>query len=280
MTARLSARPVGDANSIEAAAFVLGFRREFNAGEIQKFQSLKETFKDDLPSFEMMSGFSIGVQAGDVPPAISMAVNGILLQNFLPNGKPSWALRVFQNNIVVSCFAYDHWADVWAKAKDILRRTVQVIYNSDNPISMLSLQMVDKFVYDSEPEKYDINDIFNSESTYLTKHVVEAGALWHVNQGWFADIKMFDSDLKHLNVLNVMSSKIPPNGTLEGIVDHLSQIVFDEKSLNSLNTQDNVFADPVLTRIEEVFSVFHEGNKTVLQGVLSKQKLEKIGLIG
>lgn len=272
----LTARPVGGENSIEAAAFVLGFSREFSSAEIQQLLSLQSLFISDFPNFQALNAVTVDVQGNGTAAGISVEVKGVLLQRLLENGRPCWTLRFSDTNIVVSCLTYSRWDSVWSSAREYLRRAVDFIGASDNPLKMLSLQIVDKFVYDARPTAYDVCDVFNLASPYLTAGIGKAGDLWHVNQGWFeTPSETFGQQSKHLNVLNITSTNAA--GPLEAVVDHVGQLAFEESGIFK-TTLEGKLSESSYTQIDEVFNMLHGENKRILKEILSAEKLKQIGL--
>ncbi len=271
---KLSARPVGAGNSIEAAAFVLGFSRPFTAVEIQAMQSLQQVFLKEFPHFQALNSVTVDVKEAGAGAGITLAVNGVLLQKQSAKGAVLWSLQIADNTIVVSCMEYSRWEAVWDIAKDYLLRAANHLAAPDNAVNMVSLQVVDKFLYDSAVNEYELDDVFNVESPYLTRQVKKAGPLWHVNQGWFEIVDLSDQSVRNLNVVNITSANVGPS--LQSSVDHLGQFFLGSGGIP--HSADGKLTPGGVDVIAKVFAILHVKNKTVLREVLSSNKIKEIGL--
>ena len=107
-------KPISEKHAIEVASFIVVFERPFEANVIDSLPGLHERLKADYPNFNPTNTMEVRVDGDNVSQHIK--ANGCLLQNLLPDGRPSWTLRLEGNAIVVSCTKYDRWGDVSPKA--------------------------------------------------------------------------------------------------------------------------------------------------------------------
>ena len=115
----------------------------------------------------------------------------------------------------VQCFAYDTWSTTSAKALNFLQIAINVVADEENPLILLAHQIIDKFVAPSRMD-YDIGNVFNKRSEFLSKHVFKAGPLWHLFQGWFEQPTSAPGQL--LNVLNLSTNETVSG--FETTIDH------------------------------------------------------------
>lgn len=275
------AKPYAGHNAIEAVAFVLQFAREFSEKEVEFLLSLEDKHKNDLPSFLKLTGLTVNVaEAPSNKHAMmnqSQKLSGVLLQHFQDNGKPDWALRISGNHIIVNCWVYSRWHDVWPRAKELLLSAAHVIQSDDNGVALAALQIVDKFEYENIPDTYTLSDVFNPESPYLTKQACNSGPFWHVYQGWFEKDFINGLDgVRRLNALNLSSADF--NGKLVSTIDYTGRIDRPGFMASLEDLESIVDRQKNLSMLEFMFSDLHESNAQILCKTLSQQKLDLIRL--
>ncbi|SDP29335.1 TIGR04255 family protein [Desulforhopalus singaporensis] len=259
-------RPISGDHAIEVANFVCVFDSPFSARAIQSLHALKETFKDKYPVFSTTNVVSIQMSHGDVAPSMKPEAEGVYLQRLKADSKqPAWAIKVERNSIIVSCYVYERWVGVAGKAIEDLAAIVGLVDDGRNPVNHLVLHVVDRFVGGTK-QNYKINQVFNSRSRYLSRQAKEAGALWHVYQGWFESIQ--ESDGRLLHNLN-LSTHETPHGMLTTI-DHNVRYNFTQLAAAS------DIADVEVTRSK--FDILHEKNKKVLSDLLNKKQCRAVKL--
>lgn len=259
--------PVGGANAIEAAAFVLLLSRELTQSEAQGLTQLQGALADDLPFFQTTSGLQIHVEGDQVKTSPTLNLGGVLLQRFARDGKPEWTLKAQGNSIVVNCLRYERWNTVWPSACKFIRATVAHLGRPSDGLGVQAFihQVVDRFQHLEGVPKYQLHDVFRKDCVYLTPWVRQVGHLWHVHQGWFDDSG--DSAVRWLNTLNLGTSLNP--GMLTTNIDHTVQCQYTKPV--TLDLKSGVDLDKVFVRL-------HERNKDVMKKLLTDNMLAKINL--
>ncbi|BBL76534.1 TIGR04255 family protein [Methylomagnum ishizawai] len=261
-------QPINDKHAIEVAAFIVAFERPFSERSIEALLGLQELLKADYPAFNKIGVFKISFGDKTAPSQPSNKISGVLLQKFRTDGRPAWALRVENNNIIVSCFDYERWEPSSSKAIEHLKKVINIIYVYDeqNPLGIVALQVIDRFV--SHDDGYDIGHVFNRKTRYLTKQAIEAGSLWHVHQGWFREEKTVDVKYSCLNTLNVSASSGPVG--LISTIDHTLECRF-KQGLSVCEALDEDF-------LRDIFGLLHGYNKDVVGDLLNSRQKKRIGL--
>lgn len=262
-------KPFAGRNALEAAVFLVQFRDEFSAQDVETLFSLKERHTAELPSFEKMTTLTFGM-IGNAAPQQESREAGVILQSFKNNGRPDWVLRASGNQIIATCHEYTRWADVEAKARRLIYSAAQLVRPEANPVQLVMMQFVDKFVYDGVPSDYTVNDVFRPDTPYLTPFCKTAGPQWHIFQGWFADKETFAAlGLGQvLNVLNIASS-VQPDRNLTTTIDHTAQF--------TASAGDGILFTAA-DRLNTHFAFLHAQNKYILSSTLSDKQLSTIGL--
>ena len=276
------ATPVGEGNAIDSIAFVLQFLRPFGDTEVNALLSLEVALAGDFPRFDTTKSVSMTLPAaGEQAQPSEVRVSGVKLQRFLATGKPEWMLQVHDNQIVASCLRYTKWKEVWPRSLSWISKAVHTVSCDDNPITAVAMQVIDRFEQPMpSAQGYDIEDVFWKDSPYLTKKAANAGAQWHVFQGWFDSFALAaDQSCRILNVINLSCSQ--QGSKLHSVIDHTLQIQLGASPLPTVpasifgsNDRDGEGL------IERAFEKLHDLNKTILRNTLSKRQLKAIELEG
>ena len=258
-------KPISEKHAIDVASFIVVFERPFEANIIDSLPGLHERLKADYPTFNLTNTMEVSVTGSEVSQKIGVTSGG-LLQNLFPDGRPSWTLRVEGNAIVVSCTDYKRWEDISSKALDHIKTAIAFVNDDSNAVSSLIHQIVDRFVTANKNE-YNISQVFNTQSPYLTGQALKAGKFWHVFQGWFEDKQEFSGKL--LNVLNLSTAENPAGVTITTTIDHAAHLRFS--SPKAISEFDDNF-------IRKAFDELHECNKLIIRQLLTNEQLKTIGL--
>jgi len=262
------ADPINQKNAINSAIFMLKFNREFSQEENKAMVGIAEVLKDDLPKVNELKKFSLNIDATKQKQSGEFETSGLSLQSFRPDGTPAWELQVMHDAVVATCRTYTSWTKEKETAIKYLKTVLHVLEHSgsDNLISGVTLQITDRFI---EPNfvSYDLGEVFNNESPYLTKNALTQGALWHVFQGWFDDMNgAFDG--RCLNILNISTNLTK---------DHTSNIEYSIQDQISEPQQAAVFNQEA-DYLNSIFDNLHEKNKIVIKELLCNKQLKAIGL--
>ncbi len=258
-------KPISEKHAIDVASFIVVFERPFEANIIDSLPGLHERLKVDYPTFNLTKTMEVNFTGSEVSQKMDVTSGGVL-QKLQDDGRPIWTLRVESNAIVVSCAKYERWGDISSKALDHIKAAIAFVNNDSNAVTSLIHQIVDRFVTANKDE-YDISQVFNTQSPYLTGQALKAGKFWHVFQGWFDDKKEFGGKL--LNVLNLSTAENPANITITTSIDHTVHLRFElPKALEEL---DDKF-------IRKAFDELHETNKYIIRHLLNNDQLQTIGL--
>lgn len=258
-------KPISEKHAIDVASFIVVFERPFETNIIDSLPGLHERLKADYPTFNLTKTMEVNVTGSEISQKVGLASGG-LMQNLQPDGRPIWTLRVEGNMIVVSCTDYKRWEDISSKALNHIKAAIAFVKTDSNAVSSLIHQIVDRFVTANKDE-YNINQVFNTQSPYLTGQAIKAGKLWHVFQGWFEDRQEFGGKL--LNVLNLSTAESPANITITTTIDHAAHLRFS--SPKALEELDDKF-------IRKAFDELHECNKSIIRQLLTNGQLKTIGL--
>ncbi len=262
-------QPIHSKNSIEVTVFAIEFAEPFSSAAVVALMALKESMNDEYPVGSQVNSVKMRMEvkkdSEELTSSSDKKVSGIVLQKLDQSRRPTWSLRAENNYIVVSCFDYQDWDSDAQKALSDLITAAAAVVDEKNPLTVISLQVVDRFVGPTL-EKYKLNQIFNTKSNFFPKQTAKSGPLWHVHQGWFAPAEIFGG--QYLNVLN-MSTNDTPNGIITTI-DHLIRF----QSLPPMAAEKACDGD----FLGAIFNDLHRCNKNTINDVLNTKQLKAIGL--
>jgi uncharacterized protein (TIGR04255 family) len=262
----MTAVPINSANAVDAVAFVIIFDRNFTEQEEKKFLELQKTLADDLQQFSQDIVIETQLENGKAVKHESKN-SGIKLQSIQPNGKVGWGLHIFANQISIFCGSYDRWEKVWAKVDKYLKCSVKLLELNSINVTAIALQYVDRFTENASDE-YELTNVFNNKTQYLTSNTKNAGKLWHVHQGWFENIS--DKE-KILHVLNLGATE--NSEKILTTIDHSLQFQFVDKP----HIAKNFFGSK--KEYQKAFDLMHQKNKDVLKELLNHEQCQEIGLV-
>ncbi len=269
------AKPVNERNAIEAAGFSVTFDRNFNSVELDRLLGLEAELKAELPIFTKIQKveFTIDQSGMSRRPA---DFSGVQLQQLKSHGglnQVSWVMKVDEQSIHITCGHYTRWHDVSRKVFQFLTTAIGFLDADSLRVVGVASQVRDKFVYANEPSDYELSDVFNLNSDFLTRKTASAGALWHLHQGWF-DVCASLSNARALNVLNIASARF--GNQLTAMIDHSVQ----SNLIESIAAREAFVAEADSSVIYRTYCEFHELNKSILAQLLAPQQLRAIGMVG
>lgn len=270
----LESKPLNKANAIESASFVVGFVRGLAKPTYKKIGEALASLEEELPG--------VGPDQADVSLGVMAQLPGLRIQTpqatrFVAkkDGTNEWFVQATGNVVQVQCHEYTSFQEVWKKASRYLACALGAI-EENVPIAEIGFQVIDRFDYPASADwtDYDIAELFNPQSIYLTPNALRNGPLWHVFQGWFDD---FEGN-RILHQLNLTGTQASGTQQLQAFIDHRGALrgPSEGKTLELkpfLSQQDTG-----KTKLDALFEVLHKMNRGVIEDLLTPQKLELIGI--
>jgi len=176
-------KPIGERHAIQEVVFIVGFARNFTPVEVERVVANHTLWKSDLPKLERMNLFQIAI--GDVPPDHAPAPRPAVFKSFKRDGSVDWQLQVRDSWLAVNCLSYSRWDAVSHQAKSLLEKVLGLVIDENNPLTHVSLQYIDTFVWDGDAQEYDIDLLVNRSSGFYADGFRPASKSWHYHQGEF-----------------------------------------------------------------------------------------------
>lgn len=264
------AQPAAGHNAIEAAVFSVTLHTPPSPEAVARIRTALNEFAEELPG-----------EQGPQPPGIYFSMGNnmppfgdVLRFVSKPDGTHRWRVQLTANQLQVACFDYSRFADVWQRALGYLRPMLTAA-GVESLVAEVSHQYVDKFLYPvgMTVDQYNLDELFQPGTPYLTPQVRESGLLWHVFQGWFEKDTGRDRVLHQINISNTELGA----QHYGCIIDHRC---VKQAALALMPTAtamaDNAEATNCL--LDTVMRELHSHHMHVVGRLLSREKQKQIGM--
>jgi uncharacterized protein (TIGR04255 family) len=259
-------RPLSDRHAIQEVVFVLHFSRRFSFEEMETFAKAHDRWQGELPKLSR-DAVTLMVARGPAPPEVPS--RGTTFESFKQDGTPAWRMKASDNWLAVNCLAYSRWADIWVQARSLLQRGAEVIAAEVNPVTGLTLQYIDVFVWEGDVADYDLGELLRRDSEFIPPSIWGKGTFWHLHQGWF-----------RYEGLPQGGSRLLERMHLDAVTQGEAPVVKFDNTLR-LDLREGIasaelFGDDAL--VSRIFEQLHYANKVALRAYLNDAIIEGIGL--
>lgn len=270
----LDSTPFAKSNAIESASFVVAFVRGLEQPTIQRISAALESLKSDLPG---AGGGTVDIRVSGMPQIPGLSIKAMEASRFKAkaDGTHAWQVQAIGNLVQVRCSEYTNFGAVWRDARKYLLCALSGV-TEEIAVAEIGFQVIDRFTYPAGADwsAYDMAELFNPATVYLTPKSFKAGAMWHVHQGWF-DAHDGRRVLHQLNLTNTLTAA---EQALQTVVDHRGAL----RGATDADTLDLMeFTQPAndgLTRLDSLFKSLHRQNRAVIEDLLTAEKLKSIGI--
>lgn len=258
--------PISGEHAISEVVFGLTFSRPFAPHELDRVAKSHNEWQDELPRLSRTGGgFEIVFgQVGAPLSGFPTVVGGVSFERIKPDGTLDWRVLVDQNNVFINCLSYTRWADVWPRAREYIKRIIQIAGASENLVSGSILQYVDIFRWTAERTSYNLSEIL-SAGDHVPRSLFDKGHLWHLHQGWF-ELDENGRILERIHIDGVEDQNSTPIVKLDTYMHH---------QLATFYTQSEAVNNGWL---ESTFDSMHNKNKWLLGSFITPQLAKRIKL--
>lgn len=231
-------------------------------------------WKEDLPRVERLASMPFFLGNTVITPQNNVQMMGIVFDEVKRDASLSWRMKIENNMIYINCLSYDAWANVWAKAKDLIIRLQQAVFlgNGTSVVSCV-LQVIDAFDWSGSAEEYDAKQLFRSNEVHIMSSVLEKGPYWHHYQGWYRYEGLPEGVQKTLERVSIDAAIEPTSGTCQVKFDAYQQLDLNEPvEFGAFLGADG--------SCDQLFNFLHDSNKRLLSEYISDEMARKIKLYG
>jgi uncharacterized protein (TIGR04255 family) len=274
--------PLHDAHAIEQVVFAIQFQNTIDDAVFKEICDDLDLVTGDLPkkvpldSPNLMGpnllGQNFTFTIGSAPSPIPSVHFGMIHQIVQPDGTVGIEFRVDRISIVFRTTRYTRWAETWSRA----RKYYDVVlpkYVAKSRVAGISLNYVDKFVWNGAPADCRPSLLLAANSKYLCPHVYESPDLWHSHTGAFTRIDKQTKRLLNVNVdyLDEQRGAAPRRTIVIGTVlsDLMNQPEFEPLDISE--TDAISFFD---LRMQQL----HDYGKTVFANIINDPMSKRIAL--
>jgi hypothetical protein len=256
----LNVRPYQEENAIKIVAFTLELTRELSVSEIESFDAAFDLESSSLRHKELIKSYSVKIEQGQPTQQQAEGLAGYKYSSD-EGHEPEWLLSVRDNQIAVICRKYTSWTLIVAKAKSLLKSSMEVLGGLENiSVSASGLQYLDQFIIVDSSSEWK-QDLFRRNSKYLPAYVYELADYWHTHNGYLGQNK----DIKVLNNFNLNHRKE------EGGDSDEVALVTQHRCLNGQITLKDA-----ISRFSDHLEYMHEENKSIVGELFSDAALGSI----
>lgn len=261
-------RPAHAHNALDQVGVAVIFENDFEEALFEKIDYFKSLYADRLPDFNALK--FLQMQFDDPTSSIS-GVGGFECSSAVEPDidKAVWVLKVDKNSIVITCSKFISWTQMWNDTSVFLKQFLLSVDFGSNKIKELVLQCADLFLAPISNE-YDISEVFDVDSIYLSKKLLSSGPSWHLNQGWFSFLSELSTPLLH----NLNLSAITKSDNHMTVVDHISRM----RSEDSFGCNDGV-VDSLVDKISLIMRIAYDENMKIMRALLKDEIQKDIGLL-
>jgi uncharacterized protein (TIGR04255 family) len=275
-----SFRPVHAAHSIEQAALVVNFDRPLDYSRLAAVNEITNQFREELPGGgPIQGGFSFmigGPAVMQVPfnPQQPAPVTGILLHRNAPDGSIERELRVEQSSMSFRTNVYSRWSAVWELAHKYFSSVMGTYLDSGANLVNVSLNFVDKFVWDGEMKNCNPSLLIKHDSKYVASHVFSRDDLWHSHTGAF---DRSDNQTKRLTNVNIdcLDEVVGFTPRRSVVITTVLTDMFNQPSYDMTSLSQGNGMDFVTSHLEAL----HNYDKEILREILVAPIAQQIALL-
>lgn len=262
-------RPIGERHAIEEVVFMVGFKRNFSATEIERVVEQHALWKSDLPKLlrpqmiQVIFDADQNQEAEPSPPIMPAA-----FQSFKRDGSVDWQLKIEDNVIAVNCLSYSRWDAISHQAKTLLEKVLGLILDEGNSLQNVTLQYIDSFIWSGDLTGYNVDALFNRESGFFPNNFKPIGPLWHFHQGEF---EYFEGDPVPKRILD----RIHLDATQAA---GEAKVRIDTTLRSDFNGGVEATLDKVREVTQSTLNLLHSRNKVVLERLICDEMQQQISL--
>lgn len=276
-TAKGKFEPVHSAHSIEQVILAFATSQPLNDEQMFEMRKASEAFKEALPGQKEIQTVSFPFQVGAVAQQHSASTPNIgrVFSLTAPDGTVEKELRIDRSSVSFIVRRYSRWAAVWEDASKYFSVLAPIYAAAPQGIKAVSLNVIDKFVWQGDISSAAPEQLLSPESKYLSPHIFKTSELWHSHTGAFIRA---DSHTKRLLNVNVDCLDEDHNGAPRRAIaitmvlnDMLNEPTYEAADW----TQESAFSN-----VESHFEQLHACNKDVLSGLINDKMAQRIALGG
>jgi len=265
-------KPCQENHAILEVAFVITLDRFIDEPVFRSLADDHSTWKEELPIREelMAPAIAVGSSQHGSSPQFRAGLGGVCFKSVKRDGTLDWMLQVRDDKIIVNCGSYTRWMSIYPTVQRYMSRITDRDDLSSASVYSVALQYIDEFVWHGELNEYDVFELIDRDSDYITPRLNNHGALWHLHQGWFINESLCVGG-RRLEKVNL--DAVERGGEYVVRMDTmLRHDLHDQVPLPGqlLSNREGL--------VDNIFSELHEVNKNILRSVLTDSLAEEIKL--
>lgn len=252
-------KPFTDTNAVKVVAFALKLEENFTfealSAVIEKLRC-DDFFKKEFNKINDQVEVSLTI-GPDGSVQHNQSMNGIVFEKKEnEDSQPSWVVSINKDSILVNCFQYTRWKNIFPESESIISKVFKIIGSKN--IESITLEYLDEFEILDVSSDW-IKSLFKQDSGYLLKNIFECKSFWHINHGYFIDIDGLSESILNNLFINYFADEH------DGLKNKVHVRAQHRLGLNE--EYDNA-------NIARYFNAIHEHSKSIFENMIHDDILE------
>lgn len=276
-------KPLHEAHAIETVVVSVQFQQPLPDEVLRAAFQVADSFHERLSGKQEMR--SMGVRIG--PEGVSQMQSpsaalpdGLVRFRANPSAVTVEELRVERQSLTYVTQIYGGWQHFWQGASSLINPVLTSIASElgIGTVTSYALTYIDRFVWEGEPSQCKAGLLLNESTAFVSPFVLGSEDLWHSHSGQFLRVSDY---VKRLMVVNLACVDEPAQD--ENYNSIKKRVVRIESSVSDVFNQEGFLRRDaaeynIQSEINERFASLHEKQRDILQNILNKNMLKKIGM--
>lgn len=274
--------PLHDAHAIEQVVFAVQFHNPLDDAAFKDVCDELGPVTDDLPkkvpvggpnlAGSNLIGQNITFTFGGATSSIPSIPFGMIYQNVERDGTIGIEFRVDRISIVFHTTLYTRWAATRTRARKYFD-VVLPKYVAKSRLAGISLNYVDKFVWNGTPADCRPSLLLGANSKFLCPHVYDSPDLWHSHTGAFTRVDEYTKRLLNVNVDYIDEQRSGAPSRTIAISTVLSDLM-NQPEFTPLEIKETEAISFFDLRMQQL----HDYGKTVFANIINDSMSKRIAL--
>ena len=281
-----------DRHAIVDVVFALDFTPPPTPRTIRELLALHPKLKDEFPRKQESKGRRIAISSEELetknfqPEVGDVILAGFTFDSLMEDGAVRRSITLENNGLRVTITDYESWDVTWARARKVFALMLPIIMEHSG-VTAFHLHYHDRFIWEGAPNAFSSEQVFRTNSQFLSPHVFQVPELWHSYHGYFE----YSNQPQNHQLLNVVEARLinsqsagrpPEEGPVADIRIIHRAVPGVERSgakVTPINTFDEVLGgDGDNGALDTYMNNMHDKNKWLLANLINDQLCDMINL--
>lgn len=276
-------KPLHEAHAIETVVVSVQFQQPLPDDVLRAAFQVADSFHERLNGKQEMRSMGVRIGPEGVTQMQSQSAalpDGLVRFRANPSAVTVEELRVERQSLTYVTQIYGGWQHFWQGASSFINPVLTSIASAlgIGAVTSYALTYIDRFVWEGDPSQCKAGLLLNEGTVFASPFVLSSDDLWHSHSGQFLRVSDY---VKRLMVVNLACVDEPAQD--ENYNSIKKRVVRIESSVSDVFNQEGFLRRDdaeynIESEINERFASLHEKQRDILQNILNKNMLKKIGM--